>query len=345
MSRRTIRSQRRTAIATIETLERRRLLSASLVGGTLSVSGTAHADNISISMHAGDATKLDINLNGTTQSFDKSDVSAIVVSAGAGNDFVILDELDGKIDIPTTLLGGAGNDLLNGGSGDDFLSGGGGNDALFGGGGDDTLDGGVGVDKLTGGADNDSVIGGAGNDRLFGGAGDDDLNGGTGSDKLTGGSGADAFALNTGGHESLLDKSSIDHGYRAFPFNSLPQHYKDLFHATFPNSTALGYRLNDDQTFTMLYRFDADNSIYHGYFIYEGTDPFANLDSVSLTSYEVAPQNLPAANQAELEQMYPGAVVKDVMAYHVGQDKHGLIRFKVGDGDYQTIDLEWGDNT
>ena len=102
-----------------------------------------------------------------------------------------------------TIIGTAGNDLLDGTSGadlieglagDDRLRGFAGNDWLLGGEGNDMMRGGNGADKLEGGLGADNLRGGRGNDTLDGGAGDDILIGGRDADFLTGGGGLDTFA-------------------------------------------------------------------------------------------------------------------------------------------------------
>jgi hypothetical protein len=216
---------------------------------------------------------------------------------------------------------------------------------LTGGTGDDQLTGGVGNDQADGGSDSDTITGGAGSDKLAGGNGDDDLDGGAGSNRLTGGDGADAFAIGTGGKEIMLDRTpGVDRQYHPVPWENVPQKYHDMFAATFPNSEPVAYRTNDDQTFTMLYRFNGDNVIYHAYFSYQGTDPFANLESVELVTYEVAPTNLPPATEAVFRQQYPDAQIKEVIADHGTNGKFGMIRFKTDDqSDSQWVNVDWID--
>src|SRR3990172_5309546 len=66
-----------------------------------------------------------------------------------------------------SLLGGAGNDVLDGLDGDDTLEGASGNDVLLGGEGNDSLVGGEGNDALNGQAGDDTLVGGAGNDNYI----------------------------------------------------------------------------------------------------------------------------------------------------------------------------------
>jgi len=136
----------------IESLEDRRLLSAGAVlasTGTLTITGTAQKEIVRIAREAADTSKLDVTLNGTTQTFALAAVQGIVVNAGAGSDDVEVIELNAPINIPVTMFGGDGNDTLVGGSG---------NDSILGQAGDDTLAGEAGNDALVGGAGTDQLI-------------------------------------------------------------------------------------------------------------------------------------------------------------------------------------------
>jgi Ca2+-binding RTX toxin-like protein len=143
----------RTAHCAFESLEGRRLLSASLVEGVLSVEGTAEADEIVVSLNTSDpaASMLDVKINGEVSSFALADVTSLRISGGNGADVLTIDESGGAVMLAAELSGGNGKDVLTGGSGDDKLDGGNGKDALSGGAGDDTLAGGRGKDKLDGG--------------------------------------------------------------------------------------------------------------------------------------------------------------------------------------------------
>ncbi len=89
------------------------------------------------------------------------------------------------------LIGGEGDDVLEGGNGTDVLDGGAGADTLVGGNGDDTLSGGTGADAVDGSHGADHVSGDAGNDTALGGNGDDIVDAGSGTDSVDGGNGAD----------------------------------------------------------------------------------------------------------------------------------------------------------
>jgi hypothetical protein len=95
-------------------------------------------------------------------------VAGFEVNAGEGDDTVSVASI---VEVPVTMRGGPGRDVLIGGGGADKLIGGDGND------------------KLAGRGGNDLLFGGSGNDELLGGSGDDILRGGSGHDTVLGGSG------------------------------------------------------------------------------------------------------------------------------------------------------------
>jgi Ca2+-binding RTX toxin-like protein len=134
----------------VERLEGRRMLSASagaaLHGGELRVIGTDGNDTIVVSLHPGDATQLDVSLNGATSSFAVGAVRRIRIDGRDGNDNIRIDESNGKISIPARLSGGKGDDTLVGGSANDRIDGDDGND---------TLDGRDGNDQVRGDRGND----------------------------------------------------------------------------------------------------------------------------------------------------------------------------------------------
>jgi Ca2+-binding RTX toxin-like protein len=90
-----------------------------------------------------------------------------------------------------TVYAGLGNDIVCGGPGDDLIHGGRGNDWLEGGGGTDRVFGDLGDDHVGGGGGNrDEVSGGLGIDTVNGGAGNEDLvRGDYGYDRMDGGPG------------------------------------------------------------------------------------------------------------------------------------------------------------
>jgi Ca2+-binding RTX toxin-like protein len=194
----------------IEVLEQRQLLSAAIVSGTLKITGSSGHDDILLRKTS---AGIIVGVNGHKQRFSTRGVRRISIDAGRGNDFV-----DDRVNLPSTILGGAGNDVLLGSAADDSINGGSGRDSLNGNKGDDSINGGIGDDSLRGGAGDDSLDGGSGNDNLLGEAGDDSLNGGDGDDDLDGGIGTDHLLGGSGNddnHDStdaLVDDSPEDEG-------------------------------------------------------------------------------------------------------------------------------------
>jgi Ca2+-binding RTX toxin-like protein len=100
-----------------------------------------------------------------------------------------------------TIIGTAGDDVLQGTPGRDVICGLGGND---------TIRGGEGDDRLLGGAGDDRIYGGPGNDIIFGQAGNDLLVGGPGSDRIDGGGGNDTIVARDGAHDRIEGGLGID---------------------------------------------------------------------------------------------------------------------------------------
>jgi Ca2+-binding RTX toxin-like protein len=166
----------------LETLEGRQLMSASLVGGTLTVQGSPGNDLIQVSLSTGPLyNTVNVIENGvTTGTFNSSFVGAIRMYGNAGNDTMAVG-------------GGIGAVYMSGGDGNDRLYGGNGSDTLDGWNGDDYVSGGAGNDVLYGWYGNDSINGGDGNDSIFGEGGSDTITGGLGNDNLYGGDDNDYF--------------------------------------------------------------------------------------------------------------------------------------------------------
>jgi Ca2+-binding RTX toxin-like protein len=160
-------------------------------------------------------------VSGSSGNCPAAGVTSIKVDTGGGDDQVVQ-----STPIPSSLVGGAGNDTLTGGPGNDTFAAEPGNDTFNGAGGTDTADysksaspvtvslDGVANDGVAGETDNiatdvevvigspfndvltgddadNTLSGGAGDDRLDGGAGNDTLDGGPGNDVLQGGDGTD----------------------------------------------------------------------------------------------------------------------------------------------------------
>lgn len=201
-------------------VENPELVTVEVINNELIVLGTQGPDDINITQF-GDQLEVDVD-QGVVQSFDVQTITRVVVNGFGGADDIVAN-----VDVPTSLFGGFGADLIIGGTetnelfggpgadditggpladqinsgrgqdfvnalgGDDFIIGGDANDELRGGPGDDRILGGLGADTLVGGNGNDVLVGNTGADTLLGGAGDDDLSGLGGADALNGGGGND----------------------------------------------------------------------------------------------------------------------------------------------------------
>src|SRR4051794_19538261 len=88
----------------IEGLESRRLLSSTLASGTLTVTGSNNADNVSLTISG---SNLRVSENGAVKNFVLSAVKMIKVSGLGGNDTVTLAN---NLNVRAVLDGGAGDD-------------------------------------------------------------------------------------------------------------------------------------------------------------------------------------------------------------------------------------------
>jgi Ca2+-binding RTX toxin-like protein len=187
-----------------ESLEQRRLMSASYssLTGALTVTGTPGNDTISVNLtHVQSGTfsftYTRVYENGVRIFNSLLRVRSITINSGAEDDHVTI----GPGVIGCVINGGSGRDVLIGGDGKDVIDGGSNNDFIFGGAGDDMLRGGdnedtidcwTGNDTAYGGAHNDDLWGYDGDDKLYGEDGDDELYGEDNSDRLEGGAGRDS---------------------------------------------------------------------------------------------------------------------------------------------------------
>ena len=203
-----------------EELEGRKLFSASLTGGMLTVNGTAGNDSIQVSLgYTGLYFYVSVTENGVaTGTFMASTVHSIKVNGNAGNDTIAISS---SMHDPVTIDGGAGDDAVYGGSGDDYILCGDGNDyangvsggdRIDGGAGNDSIDGYTGDDFLFGGDGDDSLTGFYGTDHLFGQGGNDNLRGDDDNDILFGGDGDD-YVYGGRGDDTLDGEAGNDHLY------------------------------------------------------------------------------------------------------------------------------------
>ena len=146
--------------------------------GTLEVKSGDQDNAVAIRLKAGDPTRVQVDAgdDGTDDfSFARSDVNAIKVKTGDGDDSVRIDDANGAFtdSIPTTIAGGDGNDTLEGGQVQVATE----NETFRGGDGDDSVDGGKGNDTADLGDGNDTF-------RWDNGDGSDVIEGQDGSDTM-----------------------------------------------------------------------------------------------------------------------------------------------------------------
>ncbi len=188
--------------ATCETLESRRLLHAGVHGGTLLVTGTHRADEITIQPFADPTGEfVDVSVNGRQHRFDLGSIRRVLVASFRGADVITVE---------TSLL----PVIIHSGPGDDVINASFGNDTVFAGSGNDFVRAHEGNDVLLGGAGDDTLIGGTGNDLLSGGAGNDELEAldvDLGRDTLRGGSGFDVGFIDAPplGNDTVADDVEI----------------------------------------------------------------------------------------------------------------------------------------
>ena len=167
-------------------VEASQTVQARIAGHVLKVKGTNDDDKLAIRLKAGDASVIEVDAgdDGTADfSFDRSLLSGISVNAFNGNDLIRVDEANGLISEPTSILGGNGNDTILGGSGIDTIDGGNG---------DDLIDGNRGADVAYMGDGNDTFV----------------WDPGDGSDVVEGGEGADTLLFNGSNGGETVDLSA-----------------------------------------------------------------------------------------------------------------------------------------
>ena len=168
-----------------------------VVDGELRILGTNERDTIKVSESRGNyvvSGKRDGDSFSVT--VDGSNVDRLWIDA-----LGLHDNVDTRsIDLPTTVIGGDGNDTLRTGSGDD---------SIVGGDGDDYLSAAKGDDVIRGGGGNDRMFGSDGHDEIAATGGNNTVSGGTGDDTVTTGAGADSIVTN-GGDDSVVAGAGDD---------------------------------------------------------------------------------------------------------------------------------------
>jgi Ca2+-binding RTX toxin-like protein len=163
---------------------------------TLRINGTAQNDKIVVDPMPWGMLRIRITTEGNTTEWTRRQMPYIRLSIDAGEGD---DKVYNNTSLPSTILGGAGNDVLYGGSSGDTLRGGSNssndiqetfvpdhlvNDYLYGRGGEDWLYGEEGGDQLFGGEGADHLYGGEHDDFLMGEGGADYFSGDDGDDIL-----------------------------------------------------------------------------------------------------------------------------------------------------------------
>lgn len=218
----------------LETLERRRLMSVSVVQGYpgyYEVYGTDAADAISISVqNAQSSADASFTLDGVTY----GGVAYVSVFAAQGDDLVSV-AIHGEGSVASSVVGDDGNDDLTlsgagaiwGDSGDDVLHlsnsfrgevyGGPGQDRIYVAGAcvDAQVEGEQGSDLIDASANSYGIFanGGQGDDTVFGSNFDDQIYGGPGHDLLIGHGGNDVFYTADMQHDRIIGGAGIDVAY------------------------------------------------------------------------------------------------------------------------------------
>lgn len=156
--------------------------------------------------------------------------STLDIKGGAGNDVIIIGDIDNVIAsrmvvdgqagdddlsaaparFAVSMTGGDGGDTLWGSRGHDTLDGSGGDDWIFARAGNDIVTGGDGVDRMSGNNGNDTLSGGDDRDSLYGGSGRDSLDGGAGNDVVLGQGGSRDFVRGGLGDDVIDGGTGID---------------------------------------------------------------------------------------------------------------------------------------
>ena len=100
--------------------------------GVLTIIGTDDNDHVNVLRHGWDRVKVLANFLGWRRhwrTFDLSEIDSIAVTMCDGRDHV---NISSRLELPTIIDGGKGNDRLKGGSGPDHIMGGPGDDLLMG---------------------------------------------------------------------------------------------------------------------------------------------------------------------------------------------------------------------
>ncbi|MBB5873458.1 Ca2+-binding RTX toxin-like protein [Allocatelliglobosispora scoriae] len=194
------------------------------------------------------------SINSTKVACADGGVTGVKVTGGDGN-----DRINSAMDLPVTLWGGDGNDVLSGGDGDDILRGDAGQDQLAGGAGRD------GVTYYGYTANVYADIDGSSKDDGAANEGDtialdvEDLYGGEGNDTLGGDSGAN-YIQGNGGHDTIKGWGGADTIYGAAGNDDIDGGGgNDILHGESGNDVLDGWSEND-----LIYGESGDDVLYGG---------------------------------------------------------------------------------
>ncbi len=191
----------------LEDLEARKLLSSVTVDHSrLIVVGDLNTPNVITVRFSRGGDSVVLVVNGVQKFFDKNDINRVDIFGGNVNDDIEVLQTRNLFDIPTTLRGGSGNDLLIGSTESDLITGDNGNDTIMGGPQDDTING---QDTLMGGNGSDTIIADADTALVFGGRGNDVITGTARHGYIWGNEGNDIINM-SGDHLVLLGNAGDD---------------------------------------------------------------------------------------------------------------------------------------
>ena len=193
-------------------------------GGVVTFTGTAAADNVTLTQEENPVTGTDNSLKvtwtnapagyATSETF--TGVASFVFNGGSGADTLTAEP---GLTTPVRAVGGSGNDsfdLRNSSANNTFVAGtgvntfygGSGNDLIIGGSNNDTLNAGSGTDTVYGGSGNETIKLGSGHDTFYGSSGNYTIQGGSGTYMIDGGTGHDVITVGAGSHNSIYGGSA-----------------------------------------------------------------------------------------------------------------------------------------
>jgi uncharacterized secreted protein with C-terminal beta-propeller domain len=125
------RKHRMTQSLHVESMESRELMTATLWRGSLNIKGTTFDDVIEVrrSPNLPDQIQV-VENNKLTLTVSSSKVVRIKIAGREGSDTITINESHGKISVPTSIIGGANDDVIKGGSGRNDIDGGSGRNAV-----------------------------------------------------------------------------------------------------------------------------------------------------------------------------------------------------------------------